>query len=363
MSQFLRPGHPLESGQDTHSLPPPAILSHPADNMDQELPPPSPQLEYLDENDPPPPPEDSLMLELDDEDVDQLDKPGDEEDPPPSDSDSDNTSSSDLDEEDPPPPDSEEPPPPNNDEPPPPNPVEDVRPITREDMKLSMEFVRMLEEAVLESQFRPDELETFLNPQPLSFSPSDDPDLLLSISNYVANLNASEDIYIKNRLNLQRWCPDIKILSYEQVKRTVSSLSGVLTWQDDMCIDSCAGFMGPYARLEECPRCHKPRYDPEILAKSGGMKKVRRKAFMTLPVGPQLQSHLKSPGMAQKMHYRRDKTPDILKNRNLAEGFVSLVAILATLRMTTGEPWGDLIYPVFIARLALVPVLLAVGTW
>ena len=290
--------------------------------MDQELPPPSPQLEYLDENDPPPPPEDSLMLELDDEDVDQLDKPGDEEDPPPSDSDSDNTSSSDLDEEDPPPPDSEEPPPPNNDEPPPPNPVEDVRPITREDMKLSMEFVRMLEEAVLESQFRPDELETFLNPQPLSFSPSDDPDLLLSISNYVANLNASEDIYIKNRLNLQRWCPDIKILSYEQVKRTVSSLSGVLTWQDDMCIDSCAGFTGPYARLEECPRCHKPRYDPEILAKSGGMKKVRRKAFMTLPVGPQLQSHLKSPGMAQKMHYRRDKTPDILKNRNLAEGFV-----------------------------------------
>ena len=44
-------------------------------------------------------------------------------------------------------------------------------------------------------------------------------------------------------------------------------------------------------------------------------------------------------------------------------GPLSLVAILATLRMTTGEPWGDLIYPVFIARLALVPVLLAVGTW
>lgn len=44
-------------------------------------------------------------------------------------------------------------------------------------------------------------------------------------------------------------------------------------------------------------------------------------------------------------------------------GPISLVAILATLRMTTGESWSDLIYPVFIARLALVPVLLAVGTW
>jgi len=44
-------------------------------------------------------------------------------------------------------------------------------------------------------------------------------------------------------------------------------------------------------------------------------------------------------------------------------GPVSLVAILGTLQLTTGEPWGELIYPVFVTRLALVPVLMAVGTW
>ena len=69
-------------------------------------------------------------------------------------------------------------------------------------MKTTLEFIRMLEEATLESQFSPDELETFENPQELSFSPSEDPDLLLSISNYIANLNASQDIYRKNRLNI-----------------------------------------------------------------------------------------------------------------------------------------------------------------
>jgi len=182
-------------------------------------------------------------------------------------------------------------------------------------MKTTLKFIRMLEEATLESQFSPDELETFQNPQKLSSSPSKDPDLLLSISNYVANLNASQDIYRKNRLNIQRRSPEIKMLSYDQVKRRVSSLSGVLTWQHDMCVDSCAGFTGPYASLEECPRCQKPRYDPEKLEKSNGRTKVPRKSFTTFPIGPQLQSRWKSPGMAQKMHYRRKKTEDLLRDR------------------------------------------------
>jgi hypothetical protein len=44
-------------------------------------------------------------------------------------------------------------------------------------------------------------------------------------------------------------------------------------------------------------------------------------------------------------------------------GPASLVAILGTLRLTTGESWGELLYPVFITRLALVPVLMLFRTW
>ena len=74
--------------------------------------------------------------------------------------------------------------------------------VTRDDMKTTLEFIRMLETATLDTQFSPDELEAFQNPQEISSLPSDDPDLLLSISNYVTNLNASQKIYIQNHLNL-----------------------------------------------------------------------------------------------------------------------------------------------------------------
>ena len=192
--------------------------------------------------------------------------------------------------------------------------------ITRKDMKTTLQFIQMLEEATLDTQFSPRELEAFQNPQEILSSPSDNPDLLLSISNYVANLNASQDIYIKNRLNTQRRSPEIKMLSYDQVQRRVSRLSGVVTWQHDMCIDSCVGFTGPYAELDHCPhpRCRKPRYDQRKLEKSGGKNKVPLKTFATFPIGPQLQSRWKSPDMAQKMHYRRNKTADILREH--AEG-------------------------------------------
>jgi len=44
-------------------------------------------------------------------------------------------------------------------------------------------------------------------------------------------------------------------------------------------------------------------------------------------------------------------------------GPISLVALLATLKFTTGDTWQNLLLPVFIARLALVPMLLLVGSW
>jgi hypothetical protein len=125
---------------------------------------------------------------------------------------------------------------------------------------------------------------------------------------FIAHANSSQKTYAASVLNHRRRTPEVKMLSYDQVKRRVSRLSGVVTWQHNMCVDSCVGFTGPFAHLEACPRCHKPRYDPDKLAKSGGKKKVPQKSFTTFPVGPQLQSRWKSPGMAEKMHYRRNKT-------------------------------------------------------
>ena len=312
MAQVPPPAPPLESEQEIYPPPPAPVISGPSvGNPNLDPPSPSPPIDEIDEEDPPSPPRDSETSDLDDED----DYRG-RNTPPPAPDSGDDPPSSDS-EDDPPPSDPEDDRSPSDlEDDPPPDSDEDEIPVTREDMRTTLEFIRMLEEATLESQFSPDELETFKNPQGLSFSPSEDPDLLLSISNYVANLNASQDIYRKNRLNIQRRSPEVKMLSYDQVKRRVSSLSGVLTWQHDMCVDSCVGFTGPYARLEECPRCQQPRYDPEKLAKSNGRTKVPQKSFTTFPIGPQLQSRWKNLRMAQKMHYRRKKTEDIFRDRD-----------------------------------------------
>ena len=102
--------------------------------------------------------------------------------------------------------------------------------------------------------------------------------------------------------------------NHHQVERRVSSLSGVITWRHDVCVDSCAAFTGPYANLKECPRYGLPRYDPAKLAKSNGRTKVPQKSFATFPVGLRLQSRWKSPEMTRKTHYRRDKTAGTLRN-------------------------------------------------
>ena len=223
------------------------------------------------------------------------------------------------------PPEDEPPPPPpsdNEDDPPPPPPPpppplsDDVR-ITLEDMKTNLKFIRMVEEATLESQFTPAELNTFRNPKELDFLPFADRDLRLLISFYISGLDhhSSQRSYASSRQDIKNAHPDSEMLSYDQVKRKVTDLSGVITWKHHMCIDTCAAFTGPFADMEECPLCFKPRYDQDELRRSKGKKKVPQKVFTTFPLGPQLQSRWRSPEIAQAMHYRREKTRELLHKR------------------------------------------------
>ena len=278
------------------------VLSPPEGNTNQE-PSPPPEIDYFGKGTASQPPvtRDLAGTESKSDDGDpppQFDS--DEEDPPWFDSDGS---------------DSDEPPPSNN---------EDDPSITLENMKTNLQFVRMVEEVTLESQLSPAELRTFRNPQRLVFSPTDDKNLRLSISFYISGLdhNSSERHYASSCENIQDAFPDLEMLSYDQVKQRVSNLSGVLTWKHYMCIDSCAAFTGPFARLEECPHCHKPRYNEEELRWSNGKNKVPRKSVTTFPLGPQLQSRWRSPEMAQKMYYHWNRTRDLLEKRDRIEDFV-----------------------------------------
>ena len=77
-----------------------------------------------------------------------------------------------------------------------------------------------------------------------------------------------------------------------------------------MCVNSCIGFTGPFAKLNHCPDCGEPRYTQEEFDE-GGPKGVPRKVFTTFPLGPQLQSRWNHPQSAKKMFYRSERTRDL----------------------------------------------------
>lgn len=108
---------------------------------------------------------------------------------------------------------------------------------------------------------------------------------------------------------LIRYNPAEPILSYDIVKRRITEISGVAPIQEDMCINTCIAFTGPFSELDICPECAEPRYDEW---KSRADKKVGRRQFYTLPIGPQLQALWRSPDSARKMRHRSERMQQII---------------------------------------------------
>ncbi|EIW87427.1 hypothetical protein CONPUDRAFT_96839, partial [Coniophora puteana RWD-64-598 SS2] len=60
---------------------------------------------------------------------------------------------------------------------------------------------------------------------------------------------------------LPRVFPETPTPSIYRTRRQVAALSGVTPILYDCCVDNCCCFTGPYADLETCPYCKKPRRD------------------------------------------------------------------------------------------------------
>jgi hypothetical protein len=178
-------------------------------------------------------------------------------------------------------------------------------------MATFVKFSRMVRAATLESQFTVDELAVLRNPQEHESSPEDDPSLMFAIRNFIDLLGCPQDAYSRVRQNVLEMFPNTSILSYDQVKRRVRKLSGVITWEHHMCVGGCVGFTGPFSDLESCPTCGEPRYDQAKLEATEGIVKEPRKVFTTFPVGPQLQARWRDPRTAKKMSYRWQKTQEL----------------------------------------------------
>ncbi|KAJ3001952.1 hypothetical protein NUW54_g6112 [Trametes sanguinea] len=165
--------------------------------------------------------------------------------------------------------------------------------VTLGDMKTALEFIRLLQHASLDNAGLPAELiERIRKPSSVPFS-IDNPDVLLSIKLYIATANASDDTYNEIR----------------DVKKTIEELTGVVGQRDDMCVNSCIGYTGPYASLDRCPKCGQDRYCP-IKLRAG--KKVARQTFTSMLPSTQIQAFFASKDVAPDMGWFFDTARRII---------------------------------------------------
>ncbi|KAI6002448.1 hypothetical protein F5J12DRAFT_723081, partial [Pisolithus orientalis] len=80
----------------------------------------------------------------------------------------------------------------------------------------------------------------------------------LAFSMFLALKHSSENAYTKIQRAAQKTFPNCELPTFQQTKHLLTNLSGVTSVVKDMCINSCAAFVGPLSALDTCPECSKP---------------------------------------------------------------------------------------------------------
>ncbi|KAN0119026.1 hypothetical protein V8E52_004798 [Russula decolorans] len=92
---------------------------------------------------------------------------------------------------------------------------------------------------------------------------TEDRHFIKSLRGFLSSTGASQATYNDWRDLLLDCYPDDPFLSFDQMKRRVEQLSGVVPIYHDMCQDTCVGFTGPFIDCEHCPVCGTDRYRPD----------------------------------------------------------------------------------------------------
>lgn len=179
-------------------------------------------------------------------------------------------------------------------------------------LQVTMRNIRELKNATLEdSGMASDDVDRLRDPGPTRCTlDMSDTHLVKALRHFIYSTDTSRDHYETIRKVNMAAYPGDEFLSFDQAKRTLKKISGVVPMKHDMCTSSCAAFTGAYSDLEACPYCSAPRYH------ANGQP---RRQFTTIPIGPVLQSFYASPQIAVEMHYlekRLTKISDYLRTHN-----------------------------------------------
>jgi hypothetical protein len=185
--------------------------------------------------------------------------------------------------------------------------LEELSDLARlEDIKLAMKFIQALEGASLDDENSGLDADTLhrLRNSPTSCVDLSDPDLRLGLDLFLVSIKSSQDMYTMARDAILRRHPDDNLPSYDQMKREIAEITGVVPVISDMCRNSCIAFTGPLAMLDTCSECGEPRLDT--------ITKKALQHLYTIPLGPQLQAQWRDIESARRMRYRREKTHEII---------------------------------------------------
>lgn len=187
-----------------------------------------------------------------------------------------------------------------------------------------LSFIQALRNASLDDgiELTGDAVHRLRNPPHESLEP--DPDTKLALSIFFTLEHSSEESYERIQCSIRDRHSDTLLPSFYHVKQVLADFSGVTSLVNDMCINSCAAFVGPYAHLHQCPKCNEARYDQTRLENNGSDIKAPRAVFNTIPIAPQLQVLWRQPGSAQKMRYREQRTQAIFAELQANDGFVKM---------------------------------------
>ena len=180
-------------------------------------------------------------------------------------------------------------------------------PVSRiEHVKLAQEFIEEISRATLDNGKLDDDATYRLRHLSEEIIDLSDHDLHFSLDLYMSCINASEATYNGVRDAIKRRFPDLEILSHYQANKTISEITGVVSVADDMCINSCHAFTGPFADRDTCIVCSEPRYT--TVNRSRALeKRTPRQKMCTIPLGPQIQALRRSVHGATAMRYHEQK--------------------------------------------------------
>ena len=150
-----------------------------------------------------------------------------------------------------------------------------------------LEFIKGLEGASLDNDPILDNVRDRLW-SPSTMFPHINDDLQMFICIFMEMINGSQSTYDSVCQFIKQQYPDAQTLTYDQMKRTLADLTGVVPVMTNMCSETCVAFTGPYSDLCSCPECLAPHY--ETIYWGNKLVTVPHRQALTIPIGSQIQA-------------------------------------------------------------------------